>query len=80
MKMNSISAVGGVAGGTSGAAAGFAIGTLIVPGIGSIIGAVAGGIVGGFAGEKISTQAYLSIEKKIEEAKNKQRIKKEFLK
>lgn len=58
MRLNSVSAVGGMAGGSSGGAAGFAIGTLIFPGIGSVVGAVIGGFAGGYGGQKLSTKAY----------------------
>jgi uncharacterized protein YcfJ len=62
--------------GSGGAAAGFALGTAILPGIGSIVGAVVGGLAGGYAGEKLSANAYMSIEHKIEETKAKRKVEK----
>jgi len=69
VKMNSVTAVSSLAVGTGGAAAGFAIGSFLFPGVGSIIGAVVGGIAGGIAGEKLSTKFYVSVERRVEEAK-----------
>jgi uncharacterized protein YcfJ len=76
MKLNSVTSVSSMAVGSGGAAAGFAIGTAIMPGIGSIVGTVVGGLVGGFAGEKLSEKAYKSIEKKIQETKEREKREK----
>lgn len=73
MKLNSVTTVGSMAVGSGGAAAGFAVGTFLFPGVGSIVGAVVGGIAGGFAGEKWSAKAYVAIEQKIQESKERKR-------
>ncbi|CDW71096.1 UNKNOWN [Stylonychia lemnae] len=75
VKINSVTTVSSVAVGSGGAAAGFAIGTAMFPGIGSIIGSVMGGIIGGFAGEKLSAKAYKSIEHRIDQAKERKRLR-----
>lgn len=76
LRLNSVTSVSSMAVGSGGAAAGFALGTAIMPGIGSIVGAVVGGLAGGYAGEKLSANAYMSIEHKIEETKAKRKVEK----
>ena len=73
-KLNSVTTLSSMAAGSGGAAAGFALGTVLMPGVGSILGAVMGGLAGGLAGEKLSSKAYKTIERKIQDNKNRKKI------